>query len=156
MRVIMSRLSPFALGAGFLILSTGAAISEPSGADLHARCANVQALDGGRSANPFTALSVAQCFSYIDGLTIGLQVGALLKGAGRSYCPPDSMTSTEAVRVIQEFLADFPELTGEDAGVLAADALMTKYPCRASMGDGDPAAHALLRRWDADQDSAEP
>ena len=148
--------SLLATGTAMLMLSASTAFSEPSGADLSARCANLQALDQGQSVNPFVAVSVAQCFSFIEGLTTGLQLGVLLTDAGRSFCPPEELSSAQAVLIVQQFLADYPELTGEDAGILAADALMTRYPCFAAAGGAELGGYELLRRGGSDETAGEP
>jgi hypothetical protein len=122
------RLAIAAFGAALLFCPVEA-MSGPTGEELNARCASARQLDGTASVSPTIAMQAIQCFSFVDGLTIGLRVGALLAESGRSYCPPADFNSTNAIEVIHEFLANYPELSGEDAGVLAADSLTVRYPC---------------------------
>lgn len=121
-----------AFGTVFLTAASGA-LSDTTGVELSGRCDNAQRLMQGSVVDTMAAVNASQCVSFVEGLTIGLQVGALLDEAGRSYCPPEDFTSTKAIATVQEFFLDYPELTGEGAGILAADALLTAYPCAGTM-----------------------
>jgi hypothetical protein len=117
-----------ALEAVLLLAATGAN-ADTTGADLSGRCDSAQNLIQGGVVDTMSAVTASQCVSFVDGLTIGLQIGALLDESGRSYCPPKDFTSSEAIATVQEFFLEYPELSGEEAGILAADALITAYPC---------------------------
>jgi hypothetical protein len=138
-------------------VSAGAVHAGPSGGELYAQCERYQALARGGVVDSLAAVNAGQCTSFVDGLTFGLQVGALLMQSGRSYCPPSELTSVEAVAVVQDFLSEYPELSGEQAGALAADALITRFPCGTEQKnrlDNVPAAQLLRRIPDPDGENS--
>lgn len=117
-----------------VLFSSGLAVGGPTGEELRARCETALGMKGNVVINPMAAMRASQCISFVDGLTIGLVVGNLLSESGRTYCPPEDFTPVEAVTIIQKFFVDYPQLSGEDAGVLASDALITAHPCPQSDG----------------------
>jgi len=117
-----------AVQAAFLLFPAHA-LSEPTGEELHARCQRAETLESGGSVGALDALNASQCMSFVTGLTSGLHVAKLLVETGRSYCPPDTLSPSQAISIIRDYFSQYPELMHEDAGLLAADALITEFPC---------------------------
>jgi len=129
MQLATRKLVIFVALEAVLLLATTGAQADTTGVELSDRCDSAQRLEHGGIVDTMSAVNASQCVSFVDGLTIGLQIGALMDESGRSYCPPEDFTSLKAIATVQEFFLAYPELTGEEAGILAADALITAYPC---------------------------
>ncbi len=117
-----------AVQAGFLMFPAYT-LAEPTGEELYARCQRAETLESGGSVGALDALNASQCMSFVTGLTSGLHVAKLLVETGRSYCPPETLGPTQAISIIRDYFSEYPELMHEDAGLLAADALITEFPC---------------------------
>ena len=114
--------------AAFLVLPVSS-LAEPTGEELQARCRAAETLESGGSVGALDALNASQCMSFVTGLTSGLHVAKLLVETGRSYCPPQTLSPAQAITIIRDYFSEYPELMHEDAGLLAADALITEFPC---------------------------
>lgn len=112
-----------------LLMFSVPASAQPTGDELHARCQAAETLESGGSVGAFDALNASQCMSFVTGLTSGLHVANLLVESGRSYCPPETLSPAQAISIIRDHFSQYPELMHEDAGLLAADALITAFPC---------------------------
>jgi len=106
--------------------------AQPSGEELFAQCQRAATLEKGGSVGALDALHASQCMAFVAGLTSGLHVANLLESSGRSYCPPENLSPSEAISIIRTYFSQYPELMHEDAGLLAADALITEFPCAVS------------------------
>jgi len=120
-----------AVQASLFVLPT-LALAQPSGEELHAQCQTAATLESGGSVGALDALLASQCMAFVTGLTSGLRVANLLEDTGRSYCPPENLSPAQAISVIRTYFSQYPELMHEDAGLLAADALITEFPCAVS------------------------
>lgn len=120
-----------AVQASFVAFAT-LALAQPSGEELHEQCQKAATLESGGSVGALDALHAGQCMAFVTGLTSGLHVANLLENTGRSYCPPETLSPSQAVSIIRAYISRYPELMHEDAGLLAADALITEFPCAIS------------------------
>lgn len=127
-----------AMQASLLMMPTLTS-AQPSGEELHAQCQRAATLEKGGSVGALDALYASQCMAFVTGLTSGLQVANLLENTGRSYCPPENLSPAQAISIIRAYFSQYPELMHEDAGLLAADALITEFPCAVSSLSSSPA-----------------
>lgn len=112
-----------------LLIFCAHALAEPTGKELDARCQRAETMESGGSVSALDALNASQCMSFVTGVTSGLHVAKLLVESGRSYCPPETLSPAQAITIIRQYFFRYPELLHEDAGLLAADALITEFPC---------------------------
>ena len=115
-----------------LLAMPALALAQPSGEELQAQCQRAATLEKGGSVGTLDALYASQCMAFVAGLTSGLHVANLLESTGRSYCPPEDLSPSQAISIIRTYFSQYAELMHEDAGLLAADALITEFPCAVS------------------------
>ena len=99
---------------------------------------NVKALPGTllyRDCHEKTrSIGDAMCVAYIHGFLDGLVIGRV---AGEQnppvLCPPkDGIEVDQGRLIIEKYLRDHPERLHEEAGLLAAAAMLDAFPCRKS------------------------
>ena len=133
----MKRLTVIA--ALMLMISTGPAMAvQRSGNDLLVDCGNLSKTKAAETVSREHLLGMGYCIGMIDGLiTFNYVYQAVLQTAGVNnmvqMCLPERISTRQLAAVIVKYLEDNSGRLHESGQGLAAQALVTAYPCDEEM-----------------------
>ena len=130
------RMKSLALMVTFFVLMTAvpAMAVQRSGSDMSVDCANLLKTESAESLSKEKILGVGYCIGLIDGLvTFNYVYETVLQAEGRGdavqMCLPERISTRQMAATIVKFLEDNPGRLQESGQALAAQALVTAYPC---------------------------
>jgi hypothetical protein len=105
-----------------------------SGSDIRVDCSNLINTESSESLSKDKILGVGYCIGLIDGLvTFNYVYETVLQAEGKidlvQMCLPERISTRQMATVIVKFLEDNPGRLQESGQALAAQALVTAYPC---------------------------
>jgi hypothetical protein len=109
------------LVAGALMLLTAQPALAWSGIDLAKYC-----------NEPPPTIKNSICASYIHGVIDGMFIADIRSAMGHRWCPPEATVPgiEQSVIIVRKYLNDHPEKLNDAAGMLAAVALYSAFPCK--------------------------
>lgn len=112
-----------------------------SGSDMSVDCSNLIKTESAESLSKDQILGVGYCIGLIDGLvTFNYVYEALLQAEGKGdavqMCLPERISTRQMAATIVKFLEDNPSRLQESGQALAAEALITAYPCDQETAEG--------------------
>ena len=123
------------VAAIFMIMTAIPAMAvKRTGNDLLVDCANLIKTESIESVNKEKLLGIGYCIGLIDGLvTFNYVYEAVLEREGNStmvqMCLPQRISTRQSAEVIVKYLQDNPNRLHQSGQALAAQALVTAYPC---------------------------
>ncbi|HQR60113.1 MAG TPA: Rap1a/Tai family immunity protein [Methylophilaceae bacterium] len=122
---------PFAL-AGLLVLCTWSAQAAPvTSGDLLNRCSSSEKSMNGGTLSPDETMDAMWCMGYVSGLLDGFSIGDFRVGGAKAVCPPEeSLTRSEALKIINQWLREHPQDKDKNGRRSAIIALSKAYPCK--------------------------
>lgn len=129
----MKRLSMI-VAVSVMVTALPAMAVNRTGNDLLVDCANLINTESIESVSKEKLLGIGYCIGLIDGLvTFNYVYEAVLEGEGNSnmvqMCLPQRISTRQSAEVIVKYLQDNPSRLPESGQALAAQALVTAYPC---------------------------
>ena len=117
-----------------LMISVSAMAVQRSGNDIRVDCSNLIRTESSESLSKDKILGVGYCIGLIDGLvTFNYVYETVLQTEGRGevvqMCLPERISTRQMATTIVKFLDDNPSRLQESGQALAAQALVTGYPC---------------------------
>lgn len=117
-----------------LLTATSALAVQRSGSDIRVDCSNLINSDSAESLSKEKILGVGYCIGLIDGLvTFNYVYETVLQAEGKGdavqMCLPERVSTRQMAEVIVKFLDDNPSRLQDSGQALAAQALVTAYPC---------------------------
>ena len=117
-----------------LLTATSALAVQRSGSDIRVDCSNLINSDSAESLSKEKILGVGYCIGLIDGLvTFNYVYETVLQAEGKGeavqMCLPERVSTRQMAEVIVKFLDDNPNRLQDSGQALAAQALVTAYPC---------------------------
>ncbi len=117
-----------------LLTATSALAVQRSGSDIRVDCSNLINSDSAESLSKEKILGVGYCIGLIDGLvTFNYVYETVLQAEGKGdavqMCLPARVSTRQMAEVIVKFLDDNPSRLQDSGQALAAQALVTAYPC---------------------------
>lgn len=105
-----------------------------TGNDLLVDCGNLISTESIESVSKEKLLGIGYCIGLIDGLvTFNYVYEAVLEGEVNSkmvqMCLPQRISTRQSAEVIVKYLEDNPSRLTQSGQALAAQALVTAYPC---------------------------
>lgn len=105
-----------------------------SGSDIRVDCSNLINTESSESLSKDKILGVGFCIGLIDGLvTFNYVYETVLQAEGKrdlvQMCLPERISTRQMATVIVKYLEDNPGRLQESGQALAAQALVTAYPC---------------------------
>lgn len=105
-----------------------------SGSDIQVDCSNLIKTESSESLSKDKILGVGYCIGLIDGLvTFNYVYETVLQAEGKrdmvQMCLPERISTRQMATVIVKYLEDNPGRLQESGQALAAQALVTAYPC---------------------------
>ena len=119
----------------FVLLTAASALAvQRSGSDIRVDCSNLINSDSAESLSKEKILGVGYCIGLIDGLvTFNYVYETVLQAEGKGdavqMCLPERVSTRQMAEVIVKFLDDNPSRLQDSGQALAAQALVTAYPC---------------------------
>jgi len=123
------------VAAIFMIMTAIPAMAvKRTGNDLLVDCANLIKTESIESVNKEKLLGIGYCIGLIDGLvTFNYVYEAVLEREGNStmvqMCLPQRISTRQSAEIIVKYLQDNPNRLHQSGQALAAQALVTAYPC---------------------------
>lgn len=123
------------VAAIFMIMTAIPAMAvKRTGNDLLVDCANLIKTESIDSVNKEKLLGIGYCIGLIDGLvTFNYVYEAVLEREGNSnmvqMCLPQRISTRQSAEIIVKYLQDNPSRLQQSGQALAAQALVTAYPC---------------------------
>ena len=118
-----------------LVMAAASALAvQRSGSDVRVDCSNLINTESAESLSKEKILGVGYCIGLIDGLiTFNYVYESLFQAEGKSdmvqMCLPERISTRQMAAVIVKYLEDNPDRLQESGQALAAQALVTEYPC---------------------------
>ncbi len=130
------RMKVMALTVALFVLMTAlpAFAVQRSGRDLAVDCSNLIKTESAESLTKDKILGVGYCIGLIDGLvTFNYVYETVLQAEGNGdaiqMCLPERISTRQLAATIVKFLEDNPGRLQDSGQALAAQALVTAYPC---------------------------
>jgi len=120
--------------AGWLALLPPSAGAAPvTGGDLLNRCASSEKSMNGAPLSPDETMDAMWCMGYVSGLLDGFSIGDFRVAGAKAVCPPEeSLTRSEALKIINQWLRDHPQDSDKSGRRSAIIALSKAFPCKRS------------------------
>jgi hypothetical protein len=121
--------------AVFVLMTAVSAVAvQRSGNDIRLDCSNLIRTESSESLSKDKILGVGYCIGLIDGLvTFNYVYETVLQVEGKGevvqMCLPERISTRQMATTIVKFLDDNPGRLQESGQALAAQALVTAYPC---------------------------
>lgn len=119
----------------FVMLTAAPAMAvQRSGSDIRVDCSNLLNTGSAETLSKEKILGVGYCIGLIDGLvTFNYVYETVLQAEGKGdavqMCLPERVSTRQMAEVIVKFLDDNPSRLQDSGQALAAQALVTAYPC---------------------------
>jgi hypothetical protein len=122
---------PIALTCLLLFCAWPSQAAPVTSGDLLNRCSSSEKSMNGGTLSPDETMDAMWCMGYVSGLLDGFSIGDFRVAGAKAVCPPEeSLTRSEALRIINQWLREHPQDKDKSGRRSAIIALSKAYPCK--------------------------